>query len=351
MKPFKLEDFARKNVLQMKPYSSARDEFGEQRADWIYLDANENPYPSAVNRYPDPLQKEFKQELSQLRGIAPEQILIGNGSDEILDLIFRAFAEPYQDRLLTFPPTYGMYQVLADLNAVEVLEAPLDPETFDLNFERIDAQLKRAPKLICLPNPNNPSGNGWPIATIEKLLQRATGIVVIDEAYIDFAPFESALSLLSSYPNLIVSQTFSKAFGLAGARLGIAYASTEIIGLLNRIKPPYNINALSQAEGIACLKDRKKRDTHIKTILEERDRMELFFNDLNFVKKIFKSDANFILMRVDDAQRRYHQFLEAGIVLRNRSRQLHCENTVRISIGTPQENSKLMEVCKQLDLS
>ena len=160
--------------------------------------------------------KEFKQELSH-SGDSSRTIVIGNGSDEILDLIFRAFAEPYQDRLLTFPPTYGMYQVLADLNAVEVLEAPLDPETFDLNFERIDAQLERTPKLICLPNPNNPSGNGWPIATVEKLLQRATGIVVIDEAYIDFAPFESALTLLSSYPNLIVSRTFSKAFGLAGA--------------------------------------------------------------------------------------------------------------------------------------
>lgn len=351
MKSFNLEDLARKNVLQMKPYSSARDEFGEQQADWIYLDANENPYPSEVNRYPDPLQKELKQELAQLRGVSADQILIGNGSDEILDLIFRAFAEPYQDRLLTFPPTYGMYQVLADLNGIHVLEAPLDPETFDLNFERIDTQLKQAPKLICLPNPNNPSGNGWSIATIEKLLQKATGIVVVDEAYIDFSPFESALCLLPSYPNLIVSQTFSKAFGLAGARLGIAYASAEIIGLLNRIKPPYNINVLSQVEGIKCLKDREKRQKKIKIILEERNRIELFFNNISFVLKIFKSDANFILLRVDDAQRRYQQFLDAGIVLRNRSNQLHCQNTLRISIGTPQENSKLMEVCKQLDLS
>lgn len=349
MKPFKLEEWARPNVLQMKAYSSARDEFGEQRDDLIYLDANENPYPSSVNRYPDPSQNALKKRLSALRKVPTDQILIGNGSDEVLDLIFRAFAEPSKDRLLTFPPTYGMYSVLAELNAIEVLEAPLDPETFDLNFDRIAAQMQLNPKLICLPNPNNPSGNGWPLATVKKLLDMATGIVIIDEAYIDFAPFESAITLLDEYPHLIVSQTFSKAFGLAGARLGIAYASPEIIVLLNRIKPPYNINSLSQSTAEGCLSNSEKRTKEIKTILEEKVRISLYIKNMNFVKKIFPSDANFLLIRVDDADKRYQQFLKAGVVLRNRSTQLHCQNTLRISIGTPQENLKFMELCRQFD--
>lgn len=350
MKVFDLKTLVRKNIWQMQSYSSARDEYEVQNANWVYLDANENPYPSKVNRYPDPLQRSLKSELAQLRQVSPEQILIGNGSDEILDLIFRAFAEPKVDQLLTFPPTYGMYQVLAHLNEISILEAPLAPDTFDLDFETIERELQKEPKLICLPNPNNPSGNGWPIEVIERLVKISSGIVVIDEAYIDFAPFESAISLLNRYPHLIVSQTFSKAFGMAGARLGIAYASAEIIALLNRIKPPYNINSYSQQEALTRLREESIIKKEIKTILQEKESIMLKLSNINFVDQIFRSDANFILIRVDDAQKRYRQFLEAGVVVRNRSTQLHCENTLRVSIGTPQENLKFLEVCSNLDV-
>lgn len=325
----------------MKPYSSARDEYNNLQDEMVFLDANENPFKSAVNRYPDPQQTALKTLISNQKNVATNQILLGNGSDEVLDLIFRAFCEPNQDSVISLPPTYGMYGVLANLNAIETIQVPLT-KSFQLEVDRILSKVKSNTKLIFICSPNNPSGNTVDRAAVERLLNAFNGLVIIDEAYIDFTDEVSWIEQLDSYPNLIVTQTLSKAYGLAGIRLGICYASQAIITILNKIKPPYNINTLTQETALKTLQNRDKVANQITTVLEERSRLIKAFETYSFIKKIYPSEANFILIQVDDANTRYTQLIEKGFVVRNRSSQLHCENCLRITVGTPSENTRLL---------
>ena len=342
-----LNKLIRKNIQQMKPYSSARDEYKDLRADMVFLDANENPFDSPLNRYPDPQQTALKALISQQKEVAADQILLGNGSDEVLDLIFRAFCEPNQDSIVTLPPTYGMYEVLANLNAVENIQVPLSSD-FQLEVDPILENIKPTTKLLFICSPNNPSGNTVDRTAIERLLKAFNGLVVIDEAYIDFTEESSWTQWLNAYPNLIVTQTLSKAYGLAGIRLGICYASKEIIAVLNKIKPPYNINTLTQEAAIKALQNKAVVSDQITSILQERKRLNKAFETYSFIKKIYPSEANFILIKVDDANKRYDELINKGIVVRNRSSQLHCDDCLRITVGTPSENTQLLTLLKTL---
>lgn len=337
----------RSNVAQMRPYSSARDEFkGLQKM--TFLDANENPFENGVNRYPDPQQLSLKAMLSEIKDVPVENILLGNGSDEVLDLIFRAFCRPGKDNVISLPPTYGMYKVLAELNEVEdrevVLDADLQPDVEKI-LERIDVNTK----LLFLCNPNNPTGNSFLEERIIDLLSQFNGLVVIDEAYIDFSVKESWLARLKDHPNLVITQTLSKAYGLAGIRLGICYASKEIISLLNKIKPPYNVNELTQKRAAEKLKNRDEVKREIDKILEQKEVLKAGLKNLGLVKEIFPSDSNFLLVRVDNAELRYSQLLKHGIVVRIRSSQVLCENTLRFTVGTAAETEKLLKILKKLD--
>ena len=342
-----LNKLLRKNILGMNPYSSARDEYKDIQNDMVFLDANENPFDSALNRYPDPQQTDLKTLISKQNNVAANQILLGNGSDEVLDLIFRAFCEPNQDSIVTLPPTYGMYDVLANLNAVENLQVPLSSD-FQLEVDAILATIKAQTKLLFICSPNNPSGNTVDRIAIERLLNGFQGLVVIDEAYIDFTEESSWIQSLNAYPNLIVTQTLSKAYGLAGIRLGICYASEEIIAVLNKIKPPYNINTLTQDAALKALQNKDIVSDQITTVLKERSRLIKAFKTYDFIKKIHPSEANFILIKVDDANKRYDELIKKGIVVRNRSSQLNCENCLRITVGTPSENAQLLTLLKTL---
>ena len=342
-----LNKLLRKNILGMKPYSSARDEYKDLQADMVFLDANENPFDTLLNRYPDPQQTRLKEIIATLKEVSTEQLLLGNGSDEVLDLIFRAFCEPNQDSILTLPPTYGMYDVLANLNAVENIQVPLSPD-FQLEVDSILAAIESRTKLLFICSPNNPSGNAVDRKAIERLLNEFKGVVVIDEAYIDFTNEVSLTAYLNMYPNLIVIQTLSKAYGLAGIRLGICYASNAIIAVLNKIKPPYNINTLTQDAAIKALENKDVVDVQVETLLNERNRLINAFKSVSFIKKIYPSEANFILIKVDDANKRYEELIKNGIVVRNRSSQLHCENCLRISVGTSSENTQLLSLLNTL---
>ncbi|MDG1822383.1 MAG: histidinol-phosphate transaminase [Flavobacteriaceae bacterium] len=348
-KPFDIKKWARAEMLALKPYTSARDTFTATEGEWTFLDANENPYPSSVNRYPDPNQAALKNVIASLRGCETNQLLIGNGSDEILDLIFRAFCTPNKDEVLLMPPTYGMYAVLANINGVAISEVPLN-EDFQLNTAAILKAVKPNTKALFFCSPNNPSGNLFKENDIKTLLGGFEGVVVIDEAYIDFTSVNSWSTTLNEYPQLIVTQTLSKAFGLAGLRLGIAIARPEIIQLLHNIKPPYNINTLSQQNAIEALKDTKTYQTQIESLIAERKRLDDELRSVAWIKQIFPSDANFLLIRVDDAKKRYTDLLNQHIVVRDRSSQKNCENTLRISVGTPKENDLLIAACKSLQL-
>ncbi len=345
MKNFNLNKITRENIKSMQPYSSARDEFKEFTQKMVFLDANENPFENGVNRYPDPQQLSVKKVLSEIKRVNENQILLGNGSDEVLDLIFRAFCEPNKDNVITLPPTYGMYSVLANLNATENREVLLNQD-FQPNVEEILKQVDENTKMIFLCSPNNPTGNSFDDKSIVTLLQNFNGLILLDEAYIDFSGNESWLTEMSDYPNLIISQTLSKAYGMAGIRLGILYASVEIIAILNKIKPPYNVNVLTQQKALERLKN---YDFILKEIEDIKLYKSLLINELekiNFIEKIFPTDGNFILIKVDNATKRYNQVLEKGIVLRNRTTQPLCENCIRITIGTNDENIKLIQVLK-----
>jgi histidinol-phosphate aminotransferase len=342
-----LNKLLRKNILGMKPYSSARDEYKDLQADMVFLDANENPFDTLLNRYPDPQQTRLKEIIATLKEVSTEQLLLGNGSDEVLDLIFRAFCEPNQDSILTLPPTYGMYDVLANLNAVENIQVPLSPD-FQLEVDSILAAIESRTKLLFICSPNNPSGNAVDRKAIERLLNEFKGVVVIDEAYIDFTNKVSLTAYLNMYPNLIVIQTLSKAYGLAGIRLGICYASNAIIAVLNKIKPPYNINTLTQDAAIKALENKDVVDVQVETLLNERNRLINAFKSVSFIKKIYPSEANFILIKVDDANKRYDELIKNSVVVRNRSSQLHCENCLRITVGTPSENAQLLTLLNTL---
>ena len=341
-----LNNLIRKNIKAMKPYSSARDEFKDLKADMVFLDANENPFETTLNRYPDPQQTALKELISKQKELPINQVLLGNGSDEVLDLIVRAFCEPNQDSILTLLPTYGMYSVLAQLNSIENIEVPLGKD-FNINVDQVLKQVKPSTKLLFICSPNNPSGNIMDVNAVTRLLKAFDGLVVIDEAYIDFTTIESWMQHLNTFPNLIVTQTLSKAYGLAGIRLGTCYASKEIIAVLNKIKPPYNINSLTQQAAIEALQNNEVSD-QVSSILREREKLANALASCFFVKKIYPSDANFILIKVDDANKRYDELLRHGIVIRNRTTQLGCENCLRISLGTPAENKQLLTLLNTL---
>jgi len=339
---FELNKIVRDNVVNMKAYSSARDEFTGATDDMVFLDANENPFENGVNRYPDPMQKTVKSELSKIKGIGEEHILLGNGSDEIIDLLFRAFCEPKEDNVITLPPSYGMYDVSANLNNVAIKEVILTKD-FQPNVKEILASVDGNTKIIFLCSPNNPSGNLFDLANVKAIVEGFDGIVVVDEAYIDFASEPSWIKYLGKYSNLLVSQTMSKAFGMAGIRLGVCYASKEIIAVLNKIKPPYNVNNLTQEKALERLLAYEDVQEEIEAILVERDKLIVDLRLISYVEHIYPSDANFVLVKVDNATMRYNQLLEKGIVIRNRTTQALCENTLRLTIGTIAENKALIE--------
>jgi len=344
---FDLISLVRESVRELKPYSSARDEYISDGSEMVFMDANESPYSNGINRYPDPHQRQLKTILAKKYSLSPANILIGNGSDEVLDLIFRAFCEPQKDNVITMPPTYGMYKVLAGINAIENKEVLLT-ESFELNVEKILEAINSSTKAIFLCSPNNPTGNSFSKTHIETLLNNFHGLLVVDEAYIDFATQSSWLDRLGQFPNLIVTRTFSKAYGMAGLRLGVCYGSEEVIAILKRIKPPYNVNELTQQKALHMIQNTALLEKQVTEILMERDRMVQQVGKINFIKEIYPSDANFILVKVDDANRRYNEILELGVVVRNRSTLPLCDNTLRFTIGTPEENKKLLKVLNSL---
>ena len=345
---FNINTLVRANIKELKPYSSARDEYKDATTkEVIFLDANENPFENGVNRYPDPQQHAVKTLLSEMKNVETGNILLGNGSDEVLDLLFRAFCEPNVDNVITLPPTYGMYAVLANINAIENRTVLLSD-----NFQpRVDSILKAVDaqsKILFLCSPNNPTGNSFSIETIEALLLRFRGLVVIDEAYIDFSDEKSWLEKLKKYPNLVITQTLSKAYGLAGIRLGVCYASQQIIAILNSIKPPYNINELSQQRAIERLLQADEVAQEIVKIKEERTYLVSNLKTINYVQEIYPSACNFVLIKVDNATKRYDQLITKGIVIRNRTTQPLCENCLRLTVGTRLENSRLIQVLKEI---
>lgn len=340
---FNLDSLVRENVKVLKPYSSARDEFEDfDTADMVFLDANENPFDNGVNRYPDPQQASVKSILAKQHGVNANQMLLGNGSDEVLDLLFRAFCEPKADNVITLPPTYGMYGVLANINAVENREVLLSTD-FQPQIEKIFKAIDDNTKMIFLCSPNNPTGNSFSEESVTTLLNNFKGLVVIDEAYIDFSEKESWLQKLEQYPNLIITQTLSKAYGLAGIRLGICYASAEVISVLNKIKPPYNVNELSQKRALERLNNTVAIKSEINSIIAQREELLKVLLRIEYVEKIYPTEANFILIKVDDANKRYDELIAKGIVIRNRTTQPLCENCLRLTIGTEKENKKLIE--------
>ena len=339
---FEINTIVRENVKVLKPYSSARDEFEDfDTADMIFLDANENPFENGVNRYPDPQQMSVKAILAKQKSVKSNQILLGNGSDEVLDLLFRAFCEPKVDNVITLPPTYGMYGVLANINAVENKEVLLSND-FQPQIQKIMAAITENTKIIFLCSPNNPTGNSFEDESIVFLLQNFKGLVVIDEAYIDFSSKESWINELDEYPNLLITQTLSKAYGLAGIRLGICYGSSDVISVLNKIKPPYNVNELSQKRALDRLNNKEKIASEISSIIDQREELLKVLLKVKFVEKIYPTEANFILIKVDDATKRYDDLISRGIVIRNRTSQPLCDNCLRLTVGTEEENRKLI---------
>jgi len=341
MNKMDIQNLVRENVKGLSPYSSARDEYVSDGSQMIFLDANENPFENGVNRYPDPQQRNLKSVLAKQKGVKPENILFGNGSDEVLDFLFRAFCEPKKDNIITLPPTYGMYKVLSGINNVQNIEVLLTSE-FEIDVAAILEKANKKSKILFLCSPNNPTANSFSKDKIIQLLKEFKGLVVIDEAYIDFSKEESWLNELKNYNNLIITQTLSKAYGMAGIRLGICFASEEIIAILNKIKPPYNVNELSQQRALQRVLDANVIQLEIAAILEQRAILSKALLKLNYVQKVHASDANFILVKVDNATERYNQLLKLGIVVRNRTTQPLCENTLRFTVGTKDENEKLI---------
>lgn len=347
MKKFDVHSIIRANIRSLKPYSSARDEFTTARKEVLFFDANENPFENGVNRYPDPLQQKLKIRLQDIKGISADQIFLGNGSDEVLDLIIRAFCEPGMDNIITLPPTYGMYGVLASINNVENRKVVLT-SNFEIRVEEVLKTVDQNSKIIFLCSPNNPTGNSFSIDSIKAILDGFRGIVVVDEAYIDFSGKESWLSKIESNANLVVTHTLSKAFGMAGIRLGMAFASKEIISVLNKIKPPYNVNELTQQRALVRLLEMNSVRMEIARIGKEKERLLKELPTIKYIAEVFRTDANFILCRVDNATKRYKQLLHEGIVVRDRSNQPLCENALRITIGTEDENTKLLSTLKKI---
>lgn len=344
-----LQQLVRPNIWGLKPYSSARDEYKGFDAK-VFLDANENPYNAPYNRYPDPLQTEVKRLLAPLKGVDEERIFLGNGSDEAIDLVFRVFCEPGVDNVVSLAPTYGMYEVCADVNNVAYRSVPLGVEadgTFRFCAEALLAQVDERTKAIFLCSPNNPTGQCLPREEVMQVLTRFTGIVVVDEAYADFMSQPSFLAELSQWPRLIVLQTFSKAWGCAGIRLGMAFASAEIIGLFNKVKYPYNVNELTQNFALQRLSDVFEVEKWVRTIVVERERMVVAFSQLPICEKVYPTDANFFLAKVSDAPNIYTYLIDRGIVVRNRNNVQLCHNCLRITVGSKKENNELLAALRQ----
>lgn len=339
-----IQELTRPNIWRLKPYSSARDEYKGVEAS-VFLDANENPYNGPHNRYPDPLQCELKNELAKVKKVGADHIFLGNGSDEAIDLVFRAFCEPHIDNVVAIDPTYGMYQVCAEVNDVEYRKVLLD-EQFCFSADKLLAAADEHTKVIFLCSPNNPTGNDLPRAEIEKLLSSFQGLVVLDEAYNDFSEVPSFLTELEKYPNLIVLQTFSKAWGCAAIRLGMAFASPQIIAVFNKIKYPYNVNLLTQKQAIEMLHRYYEVERWVRTLKEERGYLEAAFAKLPCTVKMYPSNANFFLVRVTDAVKIYNYLVGQGIIVRNRHSVTLCGNCLRVTVGTRIENNKLIEALK-----
>ena len=343
MKP--LEELTRKNIWNLAPYSSARNEYAGREAR-VFLDANENPYNAPYNRYPDPLQLELKVALSKVKGVPAENIFLGNGSDEAIDLPYRCFCEPGIDNVVAIEPTYGMYKVCADINDVEYRPVLLD-EQYQITAEKLLAATDQHTKLIWLCSPNNPTGNNLQREEIVKVIEAFEGIVIVDEAYSDFSSQKTLRSDLAKYPNLIVLNTMSKAWGCAAIRLGMAFASEEIIAIFNKVKYPYNVNQLTQEQALEALKDPFEVDKWVKLLLEERSRMIDAFKLLPICEKVFPTDANFFLAQMTDATKIYNYLVDKGIIVRNRHRVQLCQNCLRITIGTKTENGELIAALRQ----
>jgi histidinol-phosphate aminotransferase len=345
---FDLNKLVRQNIRDLKPYSSARSEYSGTAN--VFLDANENSYGSPLtkwyNRYPDPLQWELKKKIAAIKNVPAENMLLGNGSDECIDLLIRAFCEPQKDNLIICPPTYGMYEVYGNINNVEVREVPLLPG-FQLNLDAIEAAIDENTKLIFICSPNNPTGNSMEREDIEIVLNNFEGIVVIDEAYINYSRHRSFVAELKEYPNLVVMQTFSKAWGLAALRLGINFASQEIISILNKIKPPYNINQATQELALKALDNLDDVNTMIRDTVKEREELVKELVQLPVVQKVYPSDANFVLAKMDQATRIYDYLKEKGIIVRNRSNVVLCEDCLRITVGTPEQDKQLLKTLKE----
>ncbi|WP_397362775.1 histidinol-phosphate transaminase [Olleya sp. R77988] len=340
---FNINNLVRANIKALKPYSSARDEF-KGTAD-VFLDANENPF-GTLNRYPDPQQSKIKQKLSAIKSVKTNQIFVGNGSDEVIDLAFRIFCEPGKDKVLTFTPTYGMYDVSANINNIEVIKQPLIND-FQISLNQLQPYLDFEDiKIIFICSPNNPTGNSINPEDIEYISENFNGIVIVDEAYIDFSAQASFIKNINDYNNLIVSQTFSKAWGLAGVRVGVAYASEAIIELYNRVKPPYNVSTLNQEAVLNSLNNQIEVAKNIDTILSERKKLKDALSQLAIVKKIYPTDANFLLVEIDNADETYQYLINKKVIIRNRNTQV--ENCIRITVGTAVENQKLIEALKNI---
>ena len=340
---FELKKIVRKNILDLQPYASARDEFAGKEG--IFLDANENPF-GTLNRYPDPYQQELKSVLALQKGVNSNQIFVGNGSDEVIDLLFRVFCNPAQDKALTFSPTYGMYDVSAAINDVMLLKLPLT-ESFQIDVHAAVSALENQNiKLIFVCSPNNPTGNALQRKDIEQLLQSTTGIVMVDEAYIDFSETESVIDLIDVYPNLVVAQTMSKARGLAAARVGFAFAHEEIIWLLHNVKSPYNVSGLNQQAAIDALTNNELYESNVKIIIAQREELKQKLAELDAVLKIYPTDANFLLVEFKNAEVFYEELIRRKIIVRNRAKLV--KNCIRITVGTPAENSQLITELKQI---
>lgn len=345
---FELNNILRENIKNLTPYSSARDEYTGDAS--VFLDANENafgsPLSNAYNRYPDPMQHQVKLRLSTIKGVPARNIFLGNGSDEAIDILFRSFCNPGVDNVIIVPPTYGMYQVSANINDVEAKKVLLTPD-YQLDLEGIAEAVDKNTKLIFICSPNNPTGNSINRDDIETLLANFSGIVVIDEAYINYSRQKTFIQELTEYANLVVLQTLSKAWGLAGLRVGMAFASEEIIEVMNKVKPPYNVNESSQLLALEALGNVEQVNAWIKETLAERDKLVLNLKDLDFVLDIYPSDANFILVKTTDAKGIYNFLVQHGIIIRDRSKVELCEGCLRITIGTPAENKTLTETLQQ----
>lgn len=343
-----IQNLLRDNIRNLKPYSSARDEYTGEVG--IFLDANENSYGSIpegkLNRYPDPHHRKLRKKLSEIKNINSENIFIGNGSDEAIDLVIRAFCEPSKDKILIMPPTYGMYKVAAEINDVDIVEVPLT-SSFEIDINSVISAIDENVKIIFICSPNNPTGNVLSNDSIKEMLNSFNGLIVIDEAYIDFVEKESWIAEFNNFNNLIILQTFSKAWGLANIRVGMAFANEEIIDVLNKIKYPYNVNGISQSLILKALENEFKKNKLVDILISERNKLTKVLLSLSFVDQVFPSDANFLLAQVKNATNVYNYLLSEKIIVRNRSKMIHCKECLRFTVGTMEENDILIEALKK----